>query len=81
MALGRFFRRLFGGGKQSEPKSSSPPPGGGASGLRCPRCNTALDRVRDQYGQAAQDPVVAMFGILQTRLRCPKCRAVMVVTG
>ena len=82
MGMGSFFRRLFGGGeKQSSSKTISSGAGGGSGGLRCPQCNAALDRVRDRFGKAEHEPVMDFLGISQVRLRCPKCRGVMDVTG
>lgn len=49
--------------------------------IRCPKCNTKLDRERDRHGKAEHHEVMGVMGIPHVRIKCPKCGAVMDVTG
>jgi uncharacterized C2H2 Zn-finger protein len=48
--------------------------------LRCTKCDTVLDLSRDKFGTAAEAGLMAVLGVKQVRLQCPRCRSVFDAT-
>jgi phage FluMu protein Com len=49
--------------------------------MKCPRCKTIIDMVKDKVGEGGDAEMYQLMGLKQVRVRCPKCKTLMEVTG